>query len=118
MSDSRQIEGIDWHGSVKPRCGSSNGRPTGSGGINRLMSDYTLTGDLLSFGAIGTTTMAGPRERMEPEQRFLAALAMVARWSTIVDDAADQRDADLAYGLVLPDDDDGELLRFPPGSKT
>jgi heat shock protein HslJ len=93
------IEGIEWiAGNASLRL--EDGRVSGSGGINRLMGDYRLDGSSLGFGAVATTMMAGPPERMEAEQRFLDALARVTRWA---------RDGEQ---LVLRDDEGAELLRF------
>ena len=106
MSELR-IEGIEWRGADDTSLRLEDGRVSGSGGINRLMGQYTLTGDELSFGMLATTMMAGPPERMEAEQRFLAALGAVARWSAV---AADKPEA--GASLVLADGDGVELLRF------
>ncbi len=51
------------------------GRMYGCGGINRLMGSYTVSGDVLAFGVVGMTMMAGPPEAMAHEQAFVAALA-------------------------------------------
>jgi len=56
-----------------------NARVSGSGGCNRLLGGYTLDGDRLSFGNLGSTMMACV-DGMEQEQRFLATLKLVARW--------------------------------------
>ena len=104
----RPIEGIEWRGDGETSLRLENGRVSGSGGINRLMGDYTLTGDELSFGMLATTMMAGPPERMEAEQRFLAALGTVARWTTVA--AAGEPEAGVS--LVLAGEDGVELLRF------
>jgi uncharacterized lipoprotein YbaY/heat shock protein HslJ len=47
---------------------------TGSTGVNRMFGSYAIVDGVLSTSAAGTTLMAGPDERMEVEQRFLAAL--------------------------------------------
>lgn len=121
VSNPPPIEGIDWHADDGVTLRLENGRLSGSGGINRLMGDYTLTADRLSFGAIATTMMAGPAEQTESEQRFLHTRGNVARWFTVVDEAHaendhdDDQDGEVGYALVLADDDDAELLRFTPG---
>lgn len=56
-----------------------NTRLSGSGGCNRLLGGYTLEGDRLSFGNVGSTMMACV-DGMEQEQRFLAALKDATRW--------------------------------------
>jgi heat shock protein HslJ len=53
----------------------ADGRISGNATVNRLMGQYALEGDVLRFGALATTMMAGPPEHMEQEQRVLAALA-------------------------------------------
>jgi len=52
-----------------------DGRVSGRATVNRLMGQYTQDGDVLRFGALATTMMAGPPEHMEQEQRVLAALS-------------------------------------------
>lgn len=54
-------------------------RVTGSGGCNRLFGAYTLNGDRLSFGAVGSTKMACATG-MDTETAFLPALGRVAHW--------------------------------------
>lgn len=55
-------------------------RVAGHSGVNRYTAGVELDGSSLTFGPIASTRMAGPPERMETEQRFLAALATVASW--------------------------------------
>jgi putative lipoprotein len=70
-----------------------DGRFSGSGGVNRLMGDYTLDGQSLSFGNAGSTMMAGPPEAMQQEQAIVTALGRVRGFSisgdqlTLVDDS-------------------------------
>ena len=52
----------------------TDGRVSGSATINRLMGQYALEGDILRFGALATTMMAGPEEHMAQEHRVLTAL--------------------------------------------
>lgn len=52
----------------------TDGRVSGRATVNRLMGQYALEGDVLRFGALATTMMAGPPELMDQEQRLLAAL--------------------------------------------
>jgi heat shock protein HslJ len=74
------IERIAWvFGSASLYLDS--GRISGSGGINRLMGEYQLGESSLKFGPVATTMMAGPPDQMEAEQRFLASLARITRWS-------------------------------------
>jgi len=56
-----------------------DGRVAGRATVNRLMGSYTLDGDVLAFGALATTMMAGPQELMDQEQRVLEALARPLR---------------------------------------
>ena len=50
------------------------GEVFGSGGCNRLMSRYELTGEGLTFGPAASTMMACPEEIMAQEQAFFATL--------------------------------------------
>jgi copper homeostasis protein (lipoprotein) len=54
-------------------------RVGGSGGCNRLMGSYELTGDRLTFGQMAGTMMACP-EGMDIERTFLQALGQVKQW--------------------------------------
>lgn len=56
------------------------GRVNGSGGCNRYMGRYRLSGDRLSFDQIGGTRMACAPALMLQEQRFLKLLKDVANW--------------------------------------
>jgi heat shock protein HslJ len=53
----------------------ADGRVSGRATVNRLMGQYSVEGDIVRFGALATTMMAGPPEHMEQEQRVLAALS-------------------------------------------
>jgi putative lipoprotein len=70
-----------------------DGRFAGSGGVNRLMGGYTLTGDALTLSNAASTMMAGPPEAMAQEQAILAVLPLVRGFRitgndlTLVDDA-------------------------------
>ena len=57
----------------------ADGRVSGRASVNRLMGQYTVDGDVVRFGALATTMMAGPPELMEQEQRVLAALGQPLR---------------------------------------
>lgn len=70
-------------------------RVAGSTGCNNLMGGYTLEGDQLSFGSLGTTRMACANPQMTLERDFLEALSHVARWEVVgetltLDDAQGQ----------------------------
>ena len=54
-------------------------RASGSGGCNRIMGEYELKGDALTFARMASTMMACP-EGMQTEQKFLKALEQVKRW--------------------------------------
>jgi heat shock protein HslJ len=51
-----------------------DGRVSGRATINRVFGPYEIDGDRLSFGALGTTMMAGLPEAMDQEQRLLQIL--------------------------------------------
>jgi heat shock protein HslJ len=50
---------------------------SGYAGVNRFGGSATITGGRLRFGALMSTRMAGPPERMELEAAFLAMLRSV-----------------------------------------
>jgi heat shock protein HslJ len=52
---------------------------SGSGGCNRLMGDYTLSGDTITFGRTAMTMMACP-QGMDTEQAFTAAVEGKKHW--------------------------------------
>ena len=52
----------------------SNGRMSGSGGVNRISGDYKIGKKSLTFGAVVSTLMAGPETLMEQERLFMKAL--------------------------------------------
>jgi heat shock protein HslJ len=54
-------------------------RASGSGGCNRIMGQYELKGDALTFARMASTMMACP-DGMQTEQKFLKALEQVKRW--------------------------------------
>lgn len=57
----------------------TDGRVSGRATVNRLMGQYAVEGDVLCFGALATTMMAGPPEHMDQEQRVLSALGQPLR---------------------------------------
>ena len=59
---------------------ADNGRAYGNAGCNHWFAQYSLQGDKLSFGTIGSTRKLCAPAVMEQEQRFLQALATVERW--------------------------------------
>lgn len=58
---------------------SENLRVTGSGGCNRLMGSYEVSGSDVHFAQLAGTMMACP-EGMDTEKEFLATLQRVSRW--------------------------------------
>ncbi|GAW34663.1 META domain protein [Roseovarius sp. A-2] len=63
------------------------GRVAGSSGCNRLIGGFTLTGEGLQFGAMGSTMMACHEPLMEQERRMLDALEQVTRFDVTADGA-------------------------------
>jgi heat shock protein HslJ len=57
-----------------------DGRAYGNAGCNHWFASYTLAGEQLSFGAVGSTRKLCAPALMEQEARFLASLAEVQRW--------------------------------------
>ncbi|SHL28161.1 Heat shock protein HslJ [Roseovarius marisflavi] len=62
-------------------------RVAGSTGCNRMVGGFSLTGEGMHFGAMGSTMMACPAPLMEQERRMLDALEQVTRFD-IADDGA------------------------------
>jgi len=58
----------------------ADGRAYGNGGCNHWFAPYTLDGDKLSFGKIGSTRKLCAEALMEQEQRFFKTLQTVERW--------------------------------------
>lgn len=58
----------------------ADGRAYGNGGCNHWFAPYTLDGDKLSFGKLGSTRKLCAEALMEQEQRFFQALQTVERW--------------------------------------
>lgn len=79
----------------------ADGRVSGRATVNRLMGQYAVEGDVLRFGALATTMMAGPPEHMDQEQRVLRALGQPLR----VEAGGD--------GLVRLVSDDGVVVLQP-----
>ncbi len=63
----------------------TDGRFSGSGGVNRLMGGYTLDGSSLVFGNAASTMMAGPPEAMAQEQTIIAVLGRVRGFRVVGD---------------------------------
>jgi copper homeostasis protein (lipoprotein) len=73
------ISGSSPHPAPSLTLHADSPRFSGSGGCNRLMGGYVLTGDSITFGAIAGTKMACPGG-MDTETAFLAALTQVRGW--------------------------------------
>jgi heat shock protein HslJ len=58
-------------------CQGGSGRVFGSGSCNRYSGNAELSGETLSFSAIGSTMMACPEAIMAQERRFFDALGAV-----------------------------------------
>ena len=59
--------------------GEQTDRLGGSGGCNRYFASYTLTGDRLRVGPMGSTRMMCSPARMAQEARFFQALSAAER---------------------------------------
>jgi heat shock protein HslJ len=76
------VTGIDGTATSEPRPTlrfDRGGRVAGTGGCNRWISGYDLTGEGVVFDSPGATTMACAEARMTQERRFLDALDGVYR---------------------------------------
>jgi heat shock protein HslJ len=87
-----------------------DGRLTGRATINRVFGPYDMRGDMVSFGPLGSTMMAGLPAAMEQEQQVLRSL----QGDVAVELGADGRvtlrpDAASALVLVEIDTDESEL---------
>lgn len=60
-------------------------RLAGSSGCNRVVGSFTLTGEGLQFGTMGSTMMACDEPLMEQERRMLDALEQVMRFDITED---------------------------------
>lgn len=58
----------------------ADGRAYGNGGCNHWFAPYTLDGQRLTFGGVGSTRKACAPALMEQEHRFFEALQTVERW--------------------------------------
>ncbi|AQW69571.1 META domain-containing protein [Pseudomonas fulva] len=63
----------------------SDGRAYGNAGCNHWFAAYTLDGERLSFGSVGSTRKLCAPALMEQEKRFLQALGKVTRWDLAPD---------------------------------
>lgn len=81
---------------------SGDGRAYGNAGCNHWFAPYTLQGEALHFGPVGSTRKLCAPALMEQEGRFLKALERVQRWDT-------SSEGQVRFWL-----DDGKALRFWP----
>lgn len=75
-----EIEGGLPEGTVPSLQFLPEGRVAGSGGCNRVMGSYSLSGEGLSFGPMASTMMACAEPVMDAERRFMDTLAAVDRF--------------------------------------
>ena len=80
---------------------SQAGRLAGSTGCNRFFGTYELSGEGLSFGAVGATLMACPEALMMQERRIFDALEEVRRFDL----------DDTGALLLIGGPEDGTLLK-------
>jgi heat shock protein HslJ len=94
--------GVDVDGwvDVAPSIRFEAGKFGGSTGCNRYGGSYTVDGDALDLGDVGSTLIACPPPADAVERAYLDALERVERWDTDND------------ALVLLDDEETELLRY------
>lgn len=59
---------------------AEDGRAYGNAGCNHWFAPYTLQGNSLTFGKVGSTRKLCAPALMEQEQRFLKSLETVQRW--------------------------------------
>ena len=59
----------------------ADNRVQGRGGCNRYFGTSTITGEQVSFGAMGSTKMACAPALMDQEMRFFQALQSAERWT-------------------------------------
>ena len=86
---------------------TTEGRAAGSGGCNRWMAPFTLTGEGLDFADATSTMMACPDDVMQAERAFLDALARVTR-----------HDFDEAGNLLLKAGDETVIVAAPTATDT
>lgn len=72
---------------------ATDGKVAGNGGCNSYFGTYTLNGNEVSFGAIGSTKMAC-NEGMDQETQFFAALEAARQISLTPDTSLELRSAD------------------------
>lgn len=82
--DAWRITSIGGSAPLEPERVSINflapARVAGSTGCNRFVGGFTLTGEGLQFGALGSTLMACPDELMAQERQVLDAIEQVTRF--------------------------------------
>ncbi len=83
-----------------------DGEAGGQGGCNMFFAPYTLDGNLLTFGPVGSTMMACEEPAMAQEQAYFANLARIASYQVV------------GSQLHLADADGAVLLAFEPQEQT
>jgi heat shock protein HslJ len=63
-----------------------DGQAGGSSGCNSWFADYTLDGQALTFGTVGSTMMACPGPQSAVERAFFTNLGAVAAWASVAGD--------------------------------
>jgi heat shock protein HslJ len=63
----------------------ADGKAHGNGGCNRFNGTAQLDGDAVSFGPLASTRRMCPQAIMDQEQRYMAALEKVRRWTQHAD---------------------------------
>jgi heat shock protein HslJ len=86
----------------------ADSRAFGNGGCNRFTGTARIDGAAVSFGPLASTRRMCPPAIMDQEQRFMAALGRVKRWS---------REGDLLR-LYGDEADTEPLLRLTPTDET
>jgi len=76
------VKGDDLHRQPQLVLDPASHRVSGSGGCNRIVGGYEMSGDKLTFGQMASTMMACANG-MGTEQDFLKALGEVKRWKIV-----------------------------------
>ncbi len=70
---------------ITAQFGAEAGKVTGSSGCNRYFGPYTVAGDSLTIGPLGSTMMACPDPQMQQEQAYQAALQAAETYTVSAD---------------------------------
>ena len=79
------LDGTSWtlEGNNDVTLEFTNGAFNGQAPVNLYFGSCTVTEDGLTFGAVGSTMMAGPEEDMAAESEFYSALGSVAGYKVV-----------------------------------